>query len=208
MKCLKKGGIAYIISSPSGGGKSSLIKEICIEFNNIWRSVSMTTRKPRNKEVDSKDYYFVTKEEFEKTKNGGGLLEHATVYGNEYGIPKSIVLEKLQQNTDVIFEIDWQGAINLRSALKNALKNYFAVVSIYILPPSFEELEKRLISRKDDIGVIKKRMLQAESECSHCNEYDYVIVNDDFNNSLHTLMTIITAEKHKTNNLSIYFPPT
>lgn len=192
-----KPAIALIISSPSGAGKSSLAHAVIQNNSNIKFSVSMTTREKRNNEINGKDYIFVTKEQFEQEINNNTLLEFSKVFNNYYGIPKAGVLEDLSQGQSIIFDIDWQGAKTIRKALK------CYVVSVCILPPSMQELENRLNKRnKDSPETIRYRLEQAKEDIKHYSEYDYVIVNDSFDQALLALQSILIAEQHKLKRLS------
>jgi guanylate kinase len=189
---LKKSSIMLIISSPSGAGKSSLAKQLQMSENNINISISFTTRQKRSEEDHGKDYYFINEECFREMIADNQFIEYAEVYGNYYGTPKYSFSRSDTQNNDIIFDVDWQGARALKEEMPED------VVSIYILPPSIEELEKRLRNREQDAeDVIQKRMLQAVSEMKHYVEYDYVIVNDDFADSLSKLKSILHAERLK-----------
>jgi guanylate kinase len=187
---MKQQNFILIISSPSGAGKTSLSKQILKMDNRFVSSVSVTTRPKRSLEKDGVDYYFINKQEFERLKEQDELLEYAEVFDNNYGSPKQYVLDKIHDGYDVLFDIDWQGAQTLKQKLGDL------VVSIFILPPSLEELENRLITRGEDSAeVIKKRMLQAKSEISHYDVYDYVLINKDFDKTLARIFTIIDAER-------------
>ncbi|KJV56099.1 guanylate kinase [Orientia chuto str. Dubai] len=190
---LSKPAIVLIISSPSGAGKSSLAQAIIRSNSNIKFSVSMTTREKRNNEIDGKDYIFVTKEQFEKSINDNIFLEFVKIFNHYYGIPKSEVLKDLNQGQSIIFDINWQGARTIRKVLQS-----YAVISVYILPPSIQELENRLKKRnKDSLESIYHRLEQAKEDIQHYNEYDYVIVNDNFDQALIALQSILIAEQLK-----------
>ncbi len=181
-----------IISSPSGAGKSSLSKALVAQDNNLYLSVSATTRPPRPGEVDGEDYHFMSKNHFNELVSQKAFLEYAEVFEYDYGTLASEVEDRLSNNIDVIFDIDWQGAQELRS------KRPKDIVSIYILPPSLDILKERLTKRcQDDKFTINRRMARASEEISHYDEYDYVIVNDDFDDALQKLQSIITAERCK-----------
>ncbi len=190
-------GNLFIISSPSGAGKSSLIASLLKEHTDMMVSVSHTTRDPRPGEEDGVHYHFVTKDAFETLIGKGDFLEWAQVFENYYGTSKQAIEAKLAEGIDVFLDIDWQGARQVRELLPS-------VTSIFILPPSREELERRLHGRgQDSVEVINKRMAQAQSESSHYNEYDYVILNDDFDTALGELTTIIKAKRLTAENQSI-----
>ena len=185
-------GNLYILSAPSGAGKSSLISALLASDSSTQKmvSVSHTTRAPRPGEVEGVHYYFVSKEEFESLIEKDLFLEYAKVFGgNYYGTSLPAIEENLAKGIDVFLDIDWQGAQQIR-------KKVSSVKSIFILPPSLSELEKRLIGRgQDSAEVIAGRMEKAMSEISHYDEYDYVIVNDDFEQALVDLQAILRAER-------------
>ena len=184
-------GLLIILSSPSGAGKSTLSRRVLEDDPDVVFSVSATTRKKRVGEVDGKDYYFKTHNEFRELVNNDGMLEHAEVFGNFYGSPSAPVEAAIDAGKDVLFDVDWQGGQQIRnSALKDA------VVSIFILPPSIAALESRLMSRaQDSAKVVAERMAQSRSEISHWAEYDYVLVNDDLERAEGELRAILTAER-------------
>lgn len=189
---MKQENFIFIISSPSGAGKTSLAKRIIAEDSNFVNSISVTTRDKRPLEKQAEDYYFVSKEEFEAMRSKGEFLEYAKVFDNYYGSPEAHVMHKLSEGYDVLFDIDWQGA----EAIKNKLKEL--AVSIFILPPSMKELEKRLRSRSSNVEEdIIKRMKNAPFEISKYSYYDYVIVNENFDESVKKIFTIIAAERLK-----------
>lgn len=191
-------GTLYIVSAPSGAGKSSLIDAILKRFNaddSLRLSVSHTTRAPRGEEVDHVSYHFVTKEEFEALIERKAFYEYAKVFDNYYGTSREIVEQWLDEGKDVFLDIDWQGARQISEQTPGAK-------GIFIIPPSLEELENRLRKRGTDAEeVIVKRMNKAVSEISHYNEYDYVIINDDFEQSVLSLRSIILANRSSTKNL-------
>ncbi|MCK3654480.1 guanylate kinase [Pasteurellaceae bacterium Macca] len=186
-------GHLYIISAPSGAGKSSLINALLQDLpaSEVQLSISHTTRSPRPGEADGVHYYFTTKEEFKSLIEKEHFLEWAEVFGNYYGTSLPMIERSLAQGIDVFLDIDWQGARQIRQKVPN-------VKTIFILPPSKAELEKRLIGRgQDSAEIIAKRMEEAVSEMSHYAEFDYVIVNDDFQVALSELKSILTAERLK-----------
>jgi guanylate kinase len=172
-----------IISAPSGCGKTSLVKALLEQRDDIIVSISHTTRAKRTGDTNGIDYHFITTQEFEKLIQDNEFIEWATVFGNLYGTSKKSLQQSLQTSS-VIVEIDWQGARQLKQIFPNC-------ITIFIKPPSIEELEKRLIHRGDDTTIIAERMREAQSELSHQDEYDYVIINDNFNIALNELHTII-----------------
>lgn len=184
-------GIPIILSSPSGAGKSTLSKLLMKWDPSISFSVSATTRKPRRGEQDGREYYFRSRDQFQKMVANGEMLEHAEVFGNFYGSPLRPVEDALQAGRDVIFDIDWQGGQQIRGSALAA-----DLVTIFILPPSIDELEKRLRARgQDSEEVIADRMTKSAGEISHWAEYDYCIINHDIPDSEQQLKAILTAER-------------
>ncbi len=184
-------GLLIILSSPSGTGKSTLARSLRAWDPSLRFSVSTTTRAPRDGEVDGKDYFFATIEEFQRQVADGEMLEHARVFENYYGSPKAPVAEAIEAGRDVLFDIDWQGAQQISNS---ALRDH--VLSIFLLPPSIPELHNRLVKRgQDDAEVIARRMQKSWDEISHWDGYDYVLVNDDLAETEARLKTIITAER-------------
>lgn len=186
-------GLLIILSSPSGAGKSTLAKGLMQWDPSLKFSVSATTRTPREGEVDKSDYYFISESEFRNWVTKGEMLEHAHVFGNFYGSPKPPVEEAINAGRDVLFDIDWQGAQQIRNS---ALGAY--TLSIFILPPSIPELHRRLVARAQDAPeTIAKRMQKSWDEISHWDGYDYVLINDDLVETGEKLKTIIKAERMK-----------
>lgn len=182
-------GKLYIIAAPSGAGKTSLVKSLIARHSGICVSVSHTTRQPRPGEENGKHYHFIEREAFESLIKQEDFLEYAQVFGNYYGTSKSWVSQALEAGTDVILEIDWQGAQQVREQFTQA-------ISIFILPPSLEALEERLVRRAQDSSeVIKKRLREAQQEMSHHAEFDYIVVNDIFEEASKDLSSIITSER-------------
>lgn len=182
-------GSLIIVSAPSGTGKTSLVTGACRELNKLQKSISHTTREMRVGEKDGVHYNFVTQEKFNEMLEQDIFLEHAEVFGNSYGTSRDWVTATLKQGIDVILEIDWQGAQQIRSKMPD-------VLSIFILPPSDAILRQRLVDRKQDNACsITLRLDQAKNEVTHYNEYDYLIVNDDFQLALHQLVAIISAAR-------------
>ena len=180
-----------IISSPSGAGKSTLCKMIVNNDPLIKLSISATTRKKRPQEVNGQHYHFVTKEKFIQMEKNHEFLESAEVFNNSYGTPKKMVEDSLKNGHCVLFDIDWQGARLIRNQYS---KN--EVVSIFILPPSLQELERRLRARaQDSEEIIQDRMQKARNEIIHYHEYDYLIINDDLNNSYQKIRSIIETKR-------------
>jgi len=189
---LSRRGLMLVLSSPSGAGKTSIAKALLKAEPNVVLSVSATTRAARPGEVDGKDYYFVDVARFETMKAGGEFLENARVFDNFYGTPRSHVEKQLAAGKDVLFDIDWQGTQQLRENARDDL------VSVFILPPSLAELERRLRGRAQDTeDVVKKRMARASDEMSHWPEYDYIVVNRDIETSIGEVRTILAAERLK-----------
>ncbi|SEQ23204.1 guanylate kinase [Loktanella sp. DSM 29012] len=184
-------GLLIILSSPSGAGKSTLAKRLMTWDDTLRFSVSATTRQPRAGEVDGADYHFVSEAEFRRLVDDRGMLEHARVFENYYGSPKAPVQAAIETGRDVLFDIDWQGAQQIsNSDLQDS------VLSIFILPPSITELHRRLVNRgQDGPDVIAKRMRKSWDEISHWDGYDYVLVNDDLDETEDRLKTIISAER-------------
>ena len=182
-------GTLYIISAPSGAGKTSLVKALLERLSGVVVSVSHTTRTPRPGEQDGVDYHFIDKDEFERLVERGEFLEHAQVFDNDYGTRRATVLERLEADEDVILEIDWQGARQVSAAFPEAVR-------IFILPPSREALLERLTTRgQDSDEVIGRRMADAINEMSRYDEYDYLIFNDDFDAALLELEALFRARR-------------
>ena len=193
MSELKKNkGVMLVLSSPSGAGKSSICKALLNLDKNLFLSISSTTRKKRPNEISGKDYNFLTIEAFKKQLNINNFIEHAKVFGNFYGTEKIFVERKINEGKDLLFDIDWQGAQQLREKMRED------IVSVFILPPSKIELERRLKNRgQDDDEVVRKRMDGASSEITHWAEYDYVIINKNLEKSVNTVLGILKAERMK-----------
>ncbi|CAA2140037.1 Guanylate kinase [Hyphomicrobium sp. ghe19] len=185
-------GLLYIVSSPSGAGKTTLARRVLAADDNIEMSVSVTTRQPRPGETDGVDYHFVDHAAFEIMKDRGELLEWARVFDNYYGTPRAPVENAIGAGKDVLFDIDWQGAQQLSGKMRDD------VVRVFVLPPSGDVLEGRLKSRaQDPADVVAKRMAAASSEISHWPEYDYVIVNSEIEQSTAAALAILSAERLK-----------
>ncbi len=195
---LKRRGLMFILSSPSGAGKTTLSRKLFDRYRNaaeheaIVMSVSVTTRPKRPGEEHARDYFFVSDAEYATMVKEGKLLEHAQVFEHQYGTPAQFVRDHVERGVDVLFDIDWQGTRQL------AQKSRDDLVSVFILPPSLEELERRLKSRaQDSDDVVARRMAKATAEISHWMEYDYVLINQDLDETLEKIDTILKAERLK-----------
>jgi guanylate kinase len=190
---LNKGGTAlgslFIVAAPSGGGKTSLVRALIESLDSIEVSISHTSRAMRTGDRNGVDYFFVSEAEFKDMIEANAFIEHATVFDNLYGTSTAQINERLEKGIDVVLDIDWQGAVQIRHLFKNA-------VSIFIIPPSLEVLRERLLKRgrdnKDEIG---ERMHKAQDEMSHYSEFDYLIVNDDFEKAALELRSIVIANR-------------
>jgi guanylate kinase len=181
-------GRLYVIAAPSGAGKTTLVRALMEREPGLRFSISYTTRTPRPNEVHGRDYFFVSREEFDRMVAAGEFLEHATVFDNSYGTSKAQVEQSLAAGQDLILEIDWQGAAQIRAAMPEC-------VSIFILPPSRAELERRLRGRgTDSEAVIRRRLQDAASDMGHWREFDHVVVNDDLEQALGELLDIVRGE--------------
>jgi guanylate kinase len=184
-------GLLIILSSPSGAGQSTLSLRLRDWDSNVRFSISATTRPARASEKEGREYYFRSRDEFEAMIASGEMLEHAEVFGNLYGSPRGPVDEAISAGQDVLFDVDWQGGQQVRNSVLGK-----HVLSIFILPPSMEELERRLIARAQDAPeVIEARMKKSRDEISHWPEYDYVLINDDLDETFERLKTIVLAER-------------
>ena len=189
MSSFKKGGM-FVLSSPSGAGKTTLVKKIA-RNKNFLISISHTTRKPRPNEKQGKDYYFTTKNHFKKLIKKRKFLEHAKVFQNYYGSSQNSVIEKLKKGKNILFDIDWQGTRQIRNKNLN-----YKLLTIFILPPSKNELLSRLIKREHkNMKTVKKRMKGFKKDLSKWKEYDYVVINDDLNKCYRKIMQIIRSKK-------------
>ena len=188
---IQRRGLMFVLSSPSGGGKTTITQRILRDDSQITRSVSVTTRTPRANEVPGKDYHFIDQTDFDLMVNREQLLEYAQVYGgHSYGTPRLPVENAMADGRDVMFTIDWQGARQLTEKMRSD------VVSVFILPPSWHELERRLYSRAEDTPAeINRRMGKAAEEISHWTEYDYIVVNDDLEQTVATVKGILQSER-------------
>lgn len=185
-------GILFVVSAPSGAGKTSLVKALLKADPAIHLSVSYTTRAPRPGETDGRDYHFVSHEQFHKLLAEDEFLEHAEVYGNFYGTSKSVISRELYAGRDLLLEIDWQGAAQVRDHFPRS-------ASIFILPPSFAALRTRLAGRAQDSDeVIERRLAAAAHDVAHANAFDYIIVNDDFDHALQDLVAVTRSIRLET----------
>lgn len=187
---LHRRGLMFILSSPSGGGKTTIARKLLEQDQEIALSVSVTTRPKRPGEVDGKDYFFIDETEFHRMVEAGELLEWAEVFGHLYGTPKAQIKAGLKAGQDFLFDIDWQGTQQLYQRME------VDVVRVFLLPPSIDELQERLCSRgRDSEEVIEQRMARAKSEISHWDGYDYVVINDDMNTCFEQVHGILKAER-------------
>lgn len=187
---LARRGVMMVLASPSGAGKSSISRAIFEQDPNISLSVSVTTRARRTDEIDGKHYHFIDVDTFKRMRDAGELLESAEVHSNFYGTPRSRVEEKLSQGRDILFDIDYQGTLQLLETARSDM------VTIFILPPSIKELRKRLERRaQDSKGTIEKRLRNARIEMEHFDEYDFVIVNRDLEESVQKVRTILASAR-------------
>ncbi|MGV6826169.1 MAG: guanylate kinase [bacterium] len=195
-------GTLYIVSAPSGAGKTSLLKVLLEQDQGLQASISYTTRAARPGEVDGQHYHFIGVEQFQSMSAAGEFLEHAEVFGNYYGTGENAVREQLATGRDLVLEIDWQGARQVRKRFPDA-------ISIFVLPPSVEALRERLSDRgQDDVDVIEGRMRQARDEMTHFVEADYLVINDDFDRALADLGAIVGSERLRTPRQSQAFAST
>ena len=200
IKIKERKGLMLVLSSPSGAGKTSICRKLLEIENDLVMSVSYTTRKKRKSEINGIDYFFVPDNEFEKLKNNDFFIEYAKVFDNWYGTPKKIVIDHMQNGVDVVFDIDWQGA--------QKLYNFSSTdtVSIFILPPTNDELSRRLKNRAEDSeDTVLLRMSKAKSEISHWIEYDYVLINEDLDKCVKEVLTILYAERKKKSHQKFLF---
>ncbi len=186
----RKNGLAIILSSPSGGGKSSITRALIAKDKKLVKSVSVTTRKPRPGDIEAVQYFFKSRDEFIKMVNNDELLEYSEIYNNLYGIPRAFIEMQFNQGNNIIFDIDSQGAYKLKNTLQNL------VISIFILPPSIEELRKRLEARNQDFPEeVERRMNLAPSEMEQAKNYDYIVTNDDFLTTVDEIYKLIKTER-------------
>ncbi|MGQ0677738.1 MAG: guanylate kinase [Rhodospirillales bacterium] len=188
----RRRGLMLVLSSPSGAGKTTISRRLLKRDPNITMSVSVTTRPKRPGEVQGKDYHFIDPSKFEEMRSRGGLLESAKVFGHYYGTPLEPVSKALEAGRDVLFDIDWQGTQQLAERARDDL------VSVFVLPPSTGELERRLRARAQDSDeVVAGRMARAADEMSHWREYDYIVVNRDIEASVQAVQAVLTAERFR-----------
>ena len=188
----------FIISAPSGTGKTTLCRYLLGKHKNLVLSISATTRKPRIKEIDGMDYFFTSKEEFENKIKNDEFLEYAKVFDNYYGTPKSFVVEQLKNEKNVLFDIDFQGMRKIKS------KNEFNITTVFLVPPSIDILRQRLIGRGDSEEQVEKRVAGFKNDAEKASEYDYIVINDDLNKACIDVENIYNASKiefKKTKNL-------
>ncbi|MDE1967597.1 MAG: guanylate kinase [Alphaproteobacteria bacterium] len=190
MRDIKRRGILLVLSSPSGAGKTTITRALVTREPQLALSVSATTRPRRAGEVDGKDYHFVDPPRFATMVANGELLEHATVFGHSYGTPRAPLMAAIESGRDIITDIDWQGTQQLQAKIGADL------VSVFILPPTMAALEARLKSRAQDSDeVVRARMAKSSEELSHWDAYDYVVINDDFEDSVRRVQAILSAER-------------
>jgi guanylate kinase len=187
---IRRRGLMLVVSSPSGAGKTTLTRNLLEREENVSLSISVTTRQRRASEIDGVHYHFMSRRRFEVMRDAGDLLEWAEVHGNCYGTPREPVEQALAAGRDVLFDIDWQGTQQLYKAMRAD------VVSVFVLPPTAQELRSRLERRAEDsVDVIRERLRNAAAEIPHWDEYDYVLVNRDLDKSFSRLRAILTAER-------------
>jgi len=187
---IKKKGMMFVLSSPSGAGKTTLTKKLAEHNSQFIISISHTTRKPRSNEINGKDYHFVSKEEFNSLVKKNSFFEYANIFDNFYGTLKKPVLETLSYGKDVLFDIDWQGTQQLKKI------QYLSLVTFFILPPNIKVLKERLLNRhQQQEKLIENRMSKFNEEVSHWNEYNYVVINDDLDSCYDKILSIIISEK-------------
>ena len=182
-------GITLVLSSPSGAGKTSLSRKLLERNKKLFLSISCTTRPPRPGEINESDYFFIEESKFNEMQKNNEFLESAKVFNHYYGTPKKPIMDALDSGMDILFDIDWQGTQQLMNSLQDDL------IKVFVLPPSAKELERRLLQRNQDSDeIVKGRMSKASNEISHYAEYDYIIINENFEESLSKIESIIIAE--------------
>ncbi len=196
--------IIFLVSAPSGAGKTTLCDKLRTEFKDIHYAITATTRAPRGEELNGKDYYFLTMPEFEERLAAGGFIESALVHGNRYGSPRAPIEAALAEGCDVLLNVDVQGAAAIRRYIADAPEGDLlkrTLVDIFVVPPSTEVLRARLVKRgTDSIETIEKRLRQAREEISHWNQYKYMVVNDNLAEAYDHMRAIILAERHRIEN--------
>jgi guanylate kinase len=191
-KSVGRRGLMLVLSSPSGAGKTTLSRRLLAEDPNVELSISVTTRQRRLSEVDGSDYHFIDRERYDTMVKNNELLEHAEVFGNRYGTPRKPVEAALADGRDVLFDIDWQGTEQLLNKVRDDL------VTVFVLPPSLTELERRLKRRAEDSDdTIRDRMAKATEEISHYGDYDYIVINHDLEQALGDVKAVLAAERLK-----------
>ena len=193
----KKRGVLIVISSPSGAGKTTIAKKLVSKKLNIELSVSLTTRKPRSNEINKVDYHFVSKKFFQTKIKQKHFLEHAKVFDNFYGTSQKEITNRLNKGKNILLDIDWQGARQVRKKMPTD------TVSIFILPPSLKVLKQRLMKRESSLAFVNKRMSKAKKEIAHWNEYDYAVVNKDLKECLKEIKKILEIQKYKSSTKTI-----
>jgi len=193
----KKRGVLIVISSPSGAGKTTIAKKLVSKKLNIELSVSLTTRKPRSNEINKVDYHFVSKKFFQTKIKQRHFLEHAKVFDNFYGTSQKEITNQLSKGKNILLDIDWQGARQVRKKMPTD------TVSIFILPPSLKVLKQRLMKRESSLAFVNKRMSKAKKEIAHWNEYDYAVVNKDLKQCLKEIKKILDIQKYKSSTKNI-----
>ena len=200
IKKKERKGLMLVLSSPSGEGKTSICRKLVEIEKDVEMSISYTTRKKRKSEINGIDYFFVSDYEFEKLKNNDFFIEYANVFDNWYGTPKKIVTDHMENGVDVVFDIDWQGAQKLYNFSSTDM------VSVFILPPTNDELSKRLKNRAEDSDdIVSLRMSKAKSEISHWIEYDYVLINENLAECVNEVLIILYAERKKKSRQKFLF---
>jgi len=189
---MRRRGVMLIVSSPSGAGKTTISRLLLEREKDLAMSVSATTRPRRPSEVSGRDYHFIDRGEYDRMVERNEFLEHAEVFGNGYGTPRAPVEKALAEGRDILFDVDWQGARQMAQSARADM------VSVFILPPSYAELERRLRTRAQDSDeAVARRMAKAADEMSHWHEYDYIIINRDVEVSVNAVQSILTAERHR-----------
>ena len=189
---MRRRGVMLIVSSPSGAGKTTISRLLLEREKGLTMSVSATTRPRRPSEVSGRDYHFIDRGEYDRMVERKEFLEHAEVFGNGYGTPRAPVEKALAEGRDILFDVDWQGARQMAETVRSDM------VSVFILPPSYAELERRLRTRAQDSDeAVARRMAKAADEMSHWHEYDYIIINQDVEVSVNAVQSILTAERHR-----------